>query len=46
MGNVKQVTKDKLILTKTLQLAYGIPGEPEARLRAPVKLQQQNWVMR
>jgi hypothetical protein len=46
MGNPRTVTKDKLILAKTLQLVYSIPGQPEARLRTPVKLEAKNWVMR
>lgn len=46
MGKVTQVLKDKLILAKALQLIYSIPGEAAARLRAPVTLEEQKWVMR
>ena len=45
-GNHKTVTKDRLILTKTLHLRYLIPGEPASRRRTAPKLLMKEWVMR
>lgn len=45
-GNVKMVTKEKAILTKTLQLRYRVPGEASARLTTNASLVSKDWVMR
>lgn len=45
-GNVKKVTKDKLILSKTLDLKYGIPGEAADRIHVTPTLTGKDWVMR
>jgi len=46
LGNKKTVTKNSLILTKTLQLRYLIAGEKAARRRTVPKLLKKQWVMR
>jgi len=45
-GEQKTVAKDKVVLSKTLHLRYSIPGEASSRLRAPVRLEKKEWVMR
>ena len=45
-GRIKEVIKTKLILSKTLQLTYEIPGQKEGRLRAPIKFVGKKWIMR
>ena len=45
-GQTKTVTKEKLVLTKTLQLSYAIPGEAAARGRTKAKPTAKQWVMR
>lgn len=45
-GNVKMVTRDKAVLTKTLQLHYSLPGEASARLTTNPSLVGKDWVMR
>ena len=46
LGNTKKVSKSKLVLSKTLQLTYSIPGEPQSRLYAPVNVGKKKWIMR
>ncbi len=45
-GNETFVVKDKIILARTLQLSYSIPGEHAARLRTPPELIRKQWIMR
>lgn len=45
-GEQKTVTKDKLILSKTLHLRYAVPGEQAARRGVQPKLVEKDWVMR
>lgn len=45
-GKEHSVTKDKLLLTKTLELQYAVPGEKTARRHLAPKLVKQQWVMR
>jgi len=45
-GNPQTVTKEQVVLAKTLQLSYGIAGEAAARPRTAVKLLAKRWVMR
>jgi hypothetical protein len=45
-GKKRTVTKTKVILSKTLQLTYTLPGEESARTRTKPKLLKKNWVMR
>ena len=45
-GQERPVTKDKLLLVKTLELQYAIPGERAARRHLAPKLTKQHWVMR
>ena len=45
-GKKERVKKSKIVLHKTLQLSYSIPGEVGARLRTPPKLKKKTWVMR
>ncbi|MHA1599442.1 MAG: hypothetical protein ACTSW2_01350 [Alphaproteobacteria bacterium] len=45
-GQEKTVTKDKLLLVKTLHLQYDIPGEKSARRFLTPKLIKKCWVMR
>jgi hypothetical protein len=45
--NKKQVVMvDKIVLRKTLQLHYALPGAASARNTTPVQLQQKTWIMR
>ena len=46
MGKMTEVVKDSILLIKTLQLTYSIPGEVANRLDAPVKLVEEQWIMR
>lgn len=45
-GKTEKVTKDSIVLRKTLQLSYGLPGEAAARLTNPPRLLASQWVMR
>ncbi len=45
-GRTTKTLKDEVILHKTLQLTYEIPGEAEARLSTPMRLRETSWVMR
>ena len=45
-GNEVIVTKDRVILSKALNLQYSIPGEAEARVYVKPKLLKRQWVMR
>ncbi|MFB3894158.1 MAG: hypothetical protein ACE15C_19310 [Phycisphaerae bacterium] len=45
-GTTQQVTKDKMVLFKTLELQFSVPGEAAARPRAVVSLEKKDWVMR
>ena len=45
-GRKTEVVKNKVILSKTLQLTYSVPGEEAARPRARTKLRKKQWVMR
>jgi hypothetical protein len=46
MGKPRDVEKSELILSKTMQLTYSIPGEAAKRLDADVRLLGKSWVMR
>lgn len=46
VGNEVVVNKSKAILTKTLDLQYGVPGEAAARGQTTPKLLKKQWVMR
>jgi len=46
MGKTREVMKDAIVLSKTLCLAYSIPGEAPARFKTPVKLVEKTWIMR
>ncbi|MHC4563186.1 MAG: hypothetical protein ACYS8X_10495 [Planctomycetota bacterium] len=45
-GKTTTVTVDEIVLTKTLQLTYEVPGEAGARFNTPAKLANTQWVMR
>jgi len=45
-GREKTVTKDHLLLVKTLELQYNIPGEKSARRFLTPRLIKKRWVMR
>ena len=45
-GQEHTVTKDKLLLVKTLELQYDIPGEKAARRHLAPRFVKQQWVMR
>ncbi|HET6427357.1 MAG TPA: hypothetical protein VFJ30_03030 [Phycisphaerae bacterium] len=45
-GQPRQVTKDEVILAKTLHLSYSIPGEAPARPRVLPELLRKAWIMR
>ena len=45
-GEEKTVETDTAIITKTLDLQYGVPGEAAARNHATPKLLDRRWVMR
>jgi hypothetical protein len=45
-GTTQQVTKDKMVLSKTLQLQYSVPGEAASRPQAVPSLEKKDWVMR
>ncbi len=45
-GKEHTITKNKLLLVKTLELQYDIPGEKAARQHLAPKLIKQRWVMR
>jgi len=45
-GKPHKVTKTEMILAKTLQLSYSIPGEAAARTRILPKLLGKKWIMR
>ena len=45
-GNLHMVEKDEMVLSRTLQLRFAIPGEASGRSTAPIKLIKENWVMR
>jgi hypothetical protein len=45
-GGEKQVTKDTIILSRTRQLSYKIPGEAASRFYTPAQLLRERWVMR
>lgn len=45
-GEVKEVTKDKVLLTKTLHLAFKVPGEAASRLTVKPEQTKREWVMR
>lgn len=38
--------QDEIVLRKTLQLRYSLPGEAAARFTTPAKLESKTWVMR
>jgi len=45
-GNTKTVRKNRTVITKTLNLAYSVPGEAAFRHLAKPKLLRKEWVMR
>ena len=45
-GEEVTVTIDEVVLQKTLQLTYTIPGEADARFTTATVLADENWVMR
>lgn len=45
-GNASTVMKDSIVLHRTLQLEYSMPGEAAARMNNLPKLIEQEWVMR
>ncbi len=45
-GKVVKVTKDRIILSKTMQLSYSIPGEAAARVYTNPEFLSKRWVMR
>jgi hypothetical protein len=45
-GKVVTVTKDSIILHKTRQLRFALPGEAGARLNARPRMIEDGWVMR
>lgn len=46
LGEMETVTRQRVVLSKTLQLTYEVPGEAAARPDAPVILAEKKWVMR
>jgi len=45
-GKARKVTKSEMVLAKTLQLSYSIPGEEAARTKLVPKLLKKKWIMR
>jgi len=45
-GKMQTITRDKIILAKTLRLSYKIPGQADARVHTKPKLVKKEWVMR
>jgi hypothetical protein len=45
-GNKVEVTKDKIVLSKTLDLKYAFPKDPSARKADKLTLSGQTWVLR
>lgn len=45
-GLTRQVLKDTMVLHKTLQLTYSLPGEAEARFSVAPRQTAKRWVMR
>ncbi|MFW6145782.1 MAG: hypothetical protein ACOC7R_00445 [Planctomycetota bacterium] len=45
-GRTTEKRTGRIVLHKTLQLTYEIPGEAEARLLTPMRLVRKGWVMR
>lgn len=45
-GKQRTVTKTKILLSRTLQLKYKVPGEAGARFTTPARLLNKKWVMR
>ena len=45
-GDLKEVEKKELVLAKTLQLTYSVPGQAKARARVSPKLTDKKWIMR
>jgi hypothetical protein len=46
MGNPREVVKDKLILSKTMQRHYQVEGRSNSGAGSPAKFVSQAWVMR
>jgi hypothetical protein len=42
----RTISKDSIILTKTLQRRYMIPGEAGSRFTTPIRLDSEQWIMR
>jgi hypothetical protein len=45
-GKMQQVRKTRVVLSKTLRVRYAVGGEAAARLDAPVRKVETEWVMR
>jgi hypothetical protein len=45
-GRTRPVTRTKVVLSKTLQLTYSVPGEAAARRTIAPQLVDKTWVMR
>jgi hypothetical protein len=45
-GQTRRVLKDTMVLHKTLQLTYSLPGEAEARFSVAPRQTAKRWVMR
>lgn len=45
-GNIQTVQQDEILLRKTLELHFRLPGEPQARTQTQVIPAGQSWVMR
>lgn len=45
-GKLVDAVKTSLVLSKTLQLTYQVPGEAQNRPRAAVRLVEKKWIMR
>jgi hypothetical protein len=45
-GNVQEVTRDEIVLARTLRLRYNVPGEAAGRGRVVPRLTRREWVMR
>lgn len=45
-GQMQELRKSKVVLSKTLRLRYSVTGEAAARVNAPVRRTEQAWIMR
>ncbi|MFP3938052.1 MAG: hypothetical protein ACLFVW_06885 [Phycisphaerae bacterium] len=45
-GEMREIRKSQVVLSRTLRIRYSVPGEAAGRLNAPVRKERTDWVMR